>query len=73
MSGHAGFVRSFSARYGGQFRIEMLGVLNHQSASAYAAALVTQQAIEAAGTFDRAAIRHDQPSRRPAQARGFAG
>lgn len=55
--GNAEFVRGFSARYGGQFRIEMLGVLNHQSASAYAAALVTQQAIEAAGTFDRAAIR----------------
>lgn len=55
--GNAEFVRGFSARYGSQFRVEMLGVLNHQSASGYAAALLTQRAVEAAGTFDQAACR----------------
>lgn len=55
--GNAAFVRGFSARYGTQYRMEMMGALNHQTASGYAAALVTQRAVEAAGTLDRAACR----------------
>lgn len=51
--GNAEFVRGFMARFGAEYPMDMLGALNHETASGYAAALLTQRAVEAAGSLDR--------------------